>query len=93
MKLLVSLLVYSLTVALCWSQCRMANWWRSFDYKGWSTCDSTKEYMTGMYRNTNRGRDDKIFLLEEVKCCHAIAPNPDSQSTCTNANWWGTLDS
>ena len=93
MKFVALLLIYSLTLDLGRSQCRMANWWSSFDRQGWSTCDSSKEYMTGMYRNTHRGNDDKIYLLEEVKCCQAIAPNRESQSTCTNANWWGTLDS
>ena len=93
MKWLVSLLFYSHMTDLCWGQCRMANWWKSFDTKGWSQCDSNKEYITGMERNNNGGDNDKIYLLEQVKCCQAPAPNRDSASTCTNANWWGTLDS
>ncbi|XP_078356494.1 uromodulin-like, partial [Oculina patagonica] len=93
MKLLVSLLLLSITVDSCWSQCRMANWWGSFDRKGWSVCGSSNEYITGFYRNSNRGSNDKIYLLEEAKCCKAVAPNQNSQSSCSNANWWKTLDS
>ena len=93
MKLQALLLICSLTLDLGSSQCRMANWWGSFDRQGWSTCDSSKEYMTGMYRNINHGNDDYIYLLEEVKCCQAIDPYRDIESTCTNENWWGTLDS
>ncbi|KAJ7383270.1 hypothetical protein OS493_029235 [Desmophyllum pertusum] len=93
MKLLVSLLLLSLTVDPCWSQCRMANWWGSFDRKGWSVCGPSNEYMTGLYRNGHGGSSDKLYLLEEVKCCKAPKPNENSQSTCSNVNWWKTLDS
>ncbi|KAL9987869.1 hypothetical protein ACROYT_G002244 [Oculina patagonica] len=93
MKLLVFLLFFSLTVDTCWSQCRMANWWRSFDQKGWSVCGPSNEYITGFYRNNNQGGNDKIYLLEEAKCCRAVAPYQNSHSLCMNANWWKTLDS
>ena len=75
MKYLVFVLAYFLMVDVCWGQCNMANWWYSFDKKGWSLCDSTMEYMTGMERNTNRGDNDKIYLLEKAKCCQAPSPN------------------
>ena len=92
MKYLVFVLAYFLMVDVCWGQCNMANWWYSFDKKGWSLCDSTMEYMTGMERNTNRGDNDKIYLLEKAKCCQAPSPNRESQSTCLIADWWVKLN-
>ena len=91
MKLYVYLIVVLMTTDACWSQCRKANWWGSFDKKGWSTCGLSTEYLTGFYRN-NRRSDDPIFLLEEGMCCKAPSPNQNRASTCTNANWWGVLD-
>ncbi|XP_073242402.1 uncharacterized protein [Porites lutea] len=93
MKYLVFVLAYFLMVDICWGQCNMANWWYSFDKNGWSLCDSTMEYMTGMERNTNRGDNDKIYLLEKAKCCQAPSPNRESQSTCLIADWWVKLNS
>lgn len=72
--------------------CKMANWWKAFDKKGWVQCDSTKHYITGLYRNNNWGKNDKIFLLEEAKCCPAPPPYQNTGSTCRDANWWGVLD-
>ena len=72
--------------------CKFANWWGAFDRKGWVQCDSSTHYITGLWRNNNRGSNDKIFLLEEAKCCPAPAPNQNTPSTCTNANWWKVLD-
>lgn len=72
--------------------CKMANWWKAFDKKGWVQCDSTKHYITGLYRNNNWGKNDKIFLLEEAKCCPAPPPYQKTGSTCRDANWWGVLD-
>ena len=92
MKYLVFVLAYFLMVDVCWGQCNMANWWYSFDKNGWSLCDSTMEYMTGMERNTNRGDNDKIYLLEKAKCCQAPSPNRESQSTCLIADWWVKLN-
>lgn len=94
MKLLVSLSFLLLTLSQCWSQqCRMANWWRSFDTRGWSNCDSSDEFITGFYRNDVNGKDDKIYLLEEANCCKAAAQNHNTKSTCIEADWWYQLDS
>lgn len=71
--------------------CKFANWWKSFDRKGWAQCDS-KQYITGLWRNVNLGSRDKIYLLEEAKCCSAPAPFQNVQSTCREANWWSVLD-
>lgn len=72
--------------------CKFANWWGAFDRKGWVQCDSSTHYITGLWRNNNRGSNDKIKLLEEAKCCPAPAPNQNTPSKCRNANWWGVLD-
>ena len=76
----------------CWSQCRTANWWLGFDKKGWVTCGYTNEYLTGLYRNINKGSNDGIYLIEESRCCKAPSPNENQPSTCVTANWWGILD-
>ena len=91
MKLLSFLVILGM-LDVCSCQCRTANWWRAFDKKGWVKCGSSKEYLTGFYRSDNLGSNDYIYLLEEGKCCRALSPNQDQQSTCTNANWWGVLD-
>lgn len=75
----------------CWSQCRTANWWGSFDKEGWSKCGSSVEYLKGFYRN-KKNNNDPIYLLEEGRCCKAPPPNQNQASTCKNANWWGVLD-
>ncbi|XP_020621190.1 uncharacterized protein LOC110058869 [Orbicella faveolata] len=94
MKILnLCLLIILLMADACWSghvNCRMANWWTSFDYKGWSQCDS-KEYVTGFMRN-HRTRSDPIGLLEEGRCCKALAPYQDTSSTCEYTDWWAALD-
>ena len=73
-------------------RCKMANWWGGFDRKGWVQCDSSTHYITGLFRNRNGGPREKIYLLEEAKCCPAPAPNQNTPSTCQKVNWWGILD-
>lgn len=90
---LLSLLVLN----MCWMQkseasCQMANWWGAFDHQGWATCGSSTQYIKGLWRNHNGGPQEKIWLLEEAKCCTALAPYVSTPSTCQNANWWGVLD-
>lgn len=72
--------------------CQMANWWGGFDRKGWVHCDSSKYYITGLWRNKNPGSNDGIFLLEEAKCCPATSPHQGTPSTCLSVDWWITLD-
>lgn len=91
MILNLSLLVTLLMADTVWSQCRTANWWGSFDKKGWSKCGASTEYLTGFYRNNQRS-SDPIFLLEEGKCCKAPTPNQNRASTCKTADWWRVLD-
>ena len=71
---------------------QMANWWGGFDRKGWVHCDSSKYYITGLWRNKNPGSNDGIFLLEEAKCCPATSPHQGTPSTCLSVDWWITLD-
>ena len=78
----------------CYSQeCRYANWWVSFDSRGWSYCDATNQYMNGLWRNENKpGPLDGIYLIEYANCCDAPYGMKDVAATCKNANWWGVLD-
>ena len=71
--------------------CTMAGWWSAFDNKGSVECSSSTQYITGLWRN-KQANDDKIYLLEEAKCCPAPAPNKHAPSTCQKANWWKILD-
>ncbi|XP_066912196.1 uncharacterized protein [Clytia hemisphaerica] len=72
-----------------------ANWWGSFDHKGWSSCPNGL-YMTGLYRNDNRpGDKDQIFLLEEAECKSAAAHLYSSGAKdrdCYKLNIWGIWD-
>ena len=73
------------------ASCQMANWWGAFDHQGWATCDSSTQYIKGLWRN-DRESDDEIYSIEEAKCCTALSPYNNTPSTCQHTNWWGTLD-
>lgn len=47
-----------------YGRCYNANWWHSFDRRGWSSCAGGYA-MVGMYRNWCH----QIYCLESVKCC------------------------
>eukprot|EP00111_Clytia_hemisphaerica_P022618 TCONS_00066523-protein len=66
-------------------QCYIQNVWKSFDNKGWSKCKAGY-YMQGMFRNSC----DKLYCLEEFKCCNMVAT--DSSVSTKIANWWSTFD-
>ena len=70
----------------------IANWWGSFDRKGWSYCGHGR-YMTGLYRNDGGG-SDPIYRLEEAKCSDAPGYLYPAQRywDCYNHNWWGSFD-
>ncbi|XP_046863842.1 uncharacterized protein LOC124457679 isoform X2 [Xenia sp. Carnegie-2017] len=75
------------------SGCVNANWWKSFDKKGWSKCDNAKQFITGFYRSKlNKFNNDGIYKLEEAKCCPSSSLHAGQRSTCKNANWWKSLD-
>jgi len=76
----------------CPESCRMANWWKSFDKKGWSTCGSSNEYMNGLYRNGKSGGDDGLFRIEEARCCKRSGSYGSESDDCYNANWWSSFD-
>ena len=90
---LFSLLVLSMFYSQCLSasSCKMANWLGTFDHQGWSTCDSSTEYIKGLWRNHNYG-DHEISLLEEAKCCSAPTPEENTPSICQDTDWSSVLD-
>ena len=92
MKVFLSSLVILLLLDTCNSQCRTANWWGALDSQGWAKCGDSTKYLTGLYRNDNKGSNDGVYLIEEASCCKATSPNQNQPSTCMNANWWGVLD-
>ncbi|CAB4018787.1 neurogenic locus Notch -like [Paramuricea clavata] len=75
------------------STCSDANWWKSFDAKGWSNCDRDNLFITGFNRSPpKKNNKDPIYLLEEAKCCSAIPLLSSKGGECLAANWWSTLD-
>lgn len=69
--------------------CSHANWWGSFDKQGWSTCDTSRQYIRGFYR-TGSGAG-KLYNLESANCC--TKPSSLSSSRhCTGGNWWASFD-
>ena len=71
-------------------RCSTADWWDSFNAKGYSTCDSKSQYITGLYRNSLG--DDGIYRLEEVKCCGRTVPYYHQPTQCEAADWVDSLD-
>uniref|UniRef100_A0A069DMZ3 WSC domain-containing protein n=1 Tax=Clytia hemisphaerica TaxID=252671 RepID=A0A069DMZ3_9CNID len=72
-----------------------ADWWRSFDVKGWSNCpDGT--YMTGVWRNNNNQDNDGIHLIELAECksaaAHLFSAGKGDQD-CYKLDIWKTWDS
>merc|ERR1719157_486693 len=66
--------------------CYSANWWGSFDRKGWSNCE-TGYFLSGLMRNSC----DQLYCLEQAKCCKSTN-SPGNYNNCYNANWWGSFD-
>ncbi|XP_046863442.1 uncharacterized protein LOC124457205 [Xenia sp. Carnegie-2017] len=73
--------------------CIKANWWRSFDKKGWSTCKLNNTFITGFWRNQlTNSKNDGIHKLEMAKCCSSSKMYRGQSSKCQNADWWNTFD-
>ena len=51
-----------------YADCYIENVWGSFDGKGLSECKREGYYMAGIFR----GDCDKLYCLEEFKCCRMI---------------------
>ena len=69
-----------------------ANWWRSFNKRGWSYCGRNR-YMTGLYRH-HRHESDPIYLIEEAKCSDApgyLYSTPGDWD-CYDHSWWDTFN-
>jgi len=65
------------------------NWWSCFDDANWCNVNG---FMTGMYRNTQRGGSkDGIFLLEEASSANAPV-DLRGASSCVIANWGASFD-
>ena len=72
---LLSLLLLSMFWSQCFSaaSCKMANWWGTFDHKGWSTCDSSTEYIKGLEERSFRRWWDLLIRRSKVLfSSHAI---------------------
>jgi len=65
------------------SSCVVANWWSSFDKKGWSMCNSGY-YMRGMYRNS-KSHGNGLHLIEQAHCCKPNAQK-GGWGACTTLN-------
>jgi hypothetical protein len=72
-------------------ECVKANWWRSFDRKGWSTCPHGY-FMHGLYRTGHIGwwRNNQLWHIEEAQCCKP--KNTKGYGQCVHANWWSSFD-
>ena len=64
-------------------ECYSHNWWRSFDYQGWSTCYNGY-YITGLYRSSG----DELFNIEASRCCS----QGRSWGSCYNLNVFSSFD-
>jgi len=65
--------------------CYNANWWGSFDRKGWSNC-KTGYFMAGIYRTGHMwDRTSGIHQLEMARCCKPKGGN-NVYGTCTKDN-------
>merc|ERR1712238_642457 len=71
------------------SSCVVANWWSSFDKKGWSLCNSGY-YMRGMYRNS-KTHGQGLHLIEQANCCKPNAQK-GGWGTCYDLNVWTSFD-
>ena len=56
-----------------YADCYNENVWGSFDGKGLSECKREGYYMAGIFR----GKCDKLYCLEEFKCCRMIGKRDD----------------
>ncbi|XP_078363428.1 uncharacterized protein LOC144647504 [Oculina patagonica] len=75
------------------SQCDKADWVTSLDRAGWSVCPKRNTYLRGLYRSERASGDDRVGRIENGRCCPASEPAYANQpATCSNAQWWSTLD-
>jgi hypothetical protein len=65
--------------------CYVADWTRSFDSQGWSTCN-LGFFVAGLLRSDGFN----IYHIEKAKCCAIAGAN--GGTTCSQVNWWSCLD-
>lgn len=66
--------------------CYDHDWWRSFDFQGWSLCNNGY-YMAGLWRNSG----DQLYHIEEARCCRPKS-QVSSWGRCYNHNVWRSFD-
>jgi len=77
----------------CKSQTYVADWSRSFDKWGWSTCKDN-HLLTGLKRD---GAGDALYNLAYGKCARPCEGDPSSPKDlrlehCYHENWWKKFD-
>eukprot|EP00929_Paragymnodinium_shiwhaense_P044956 TRINITY_DN2302_c0_g1_i4.p1 TRINITY_DN2302_c0_g1~~TRINITY_DN2302_c0_g1_i4.p1 ORF type:complete len:1461 (-),score=304.06 TRINITY_DN2302_c0_g1_i4:184-4566(-) len=72
-------------------ECKTANWWSSFDRKGWSSCPSGY-FLQGLFRNGRIGRwqNNQLYHIEMAHCCKPKQSH--GYGRCVKANWWSSFD-
>ena len=93
MAILINSLIFNFILNLTLANCKVANWWGSFDKKGWSTCAGDNYFITGLYRYVKgTAGNDGISRLESADCCTASKMYSDSAGECKTAKWAKTFD-
>jgi len=64
-----------------------------FNHAGWSTCNKN-EYITGLNRNNNGGKDDQILRIEAAECSLAnVELAYPADSICVEQDWTTSFNS
>ncbi len=67
-------------------ECKTANWWKSFNKKGFSNCPEGY-FLSGLWRSSC----NKLYCLEQGHCCKDKAA-PKKWTNCYNENVWSRFD-
>lgn len=91
--LIYHIVICSILVSSEAGNCRMANWWKSFNKKGYSQCEKKNYFIRGFFRNKRRkGKEDSIKLIEEAKCCGRSSQWWNKETVTVYADWWKLFD-
>jgi len=81
--------------------CKYSDWGRSFDKAGWSYCGGGQggrspkdnhQYISGLWRNDNKGNNDGLYLIEKAYCCRRSPKYTGRKVTKKGGEWTRTLD-